>query len=137
MAVQFGTDEWIKALMAEVNKDEAYRAAAKDWEGDFYFVVDKGPGVPEPIYMYMDLWHGECRDAYKVEDSTAKSPAFVMNAPLATWRKLFDKKLDPIRGLMSRQLKLKGNMMKVMKTPKAAITLVECCTRIDTEYPDA
>jgi len=61
----------------------------------------------------------------------------VMNAPMATWRKLFDKKLDPIRGLMSRQLKLKGNMMKVMKTPKAAITLVECCTRIDTEYPDA
>ncbi|MFQ5420851.1 MAG: SCP2 sterol-binding domain-containing protein [Anaerolineae bacterium] len=135
MAVQFGTDDWIKALMTEVNNDEAYRTAAKDWEGDFCFVVERGQGVPEPIYMYMDLWHGECREAYKVADPASKDPAFVMNAPMGTWRKVFDKKLDPIRGLMSRQLKLKGNMMKVMKAPKAAIALVECCTRIETEYP--
>lgn len=135
MGIQFGTDEWIKALMVKVNGSDAYRKAAEKWEGDFYFVVDAGEGVAEPIYMYMDLWHGECRDAYKVEDSAEKDPAFVMNAPVSTWRKVFEKKLDPIKGLMTKQLKLKGNMMKVMKAPKAAIELVECCTEIDTEWP--
>jgi putative sterol carrier protein len=46
-----------------------------------------------------------------------------------------DKKIDPIQGLVSRRLKLKGPMMKVMKAPKAAIELVECGTQIDTDWP--
>lgn len=135
MGIQFATDEWIKALMAEVNQSEAYRKAAKTWEGDFYFIVEKGDGVAEDVYMYMDLWHGECRDAFRVDDPGQKSPAFVMNAPVAIWKQVFEKKIDPIRGLVSGKLKLQGNMMKVIKAPKAAIELVECCTKIDTVYP--
>lgn len=134
MAIKFGTDEWIKALMAEVNHSESYRKAAKTWEGDFYFVIEEEPGVTDEVYMYMDLWHGECRDAYEVKDSAVKSPAFVLSGPLSAWRKVLEKKVDPIRSMMTRQLKLKGNMMKIMKMPKAATELVECCARIDTEW---
>ena len=136
MGIQFATDEWIKALMVEVNQSEAYRKAAKTWEGDFYFIVEAGEGVAEDVYMYMDLWHGECRSAFKVDDAGQKSPAFVMNAPVSIWKQVFEKKIDPIRGLMSGKLKLTGNMMKVIKAPKAAIELVACCTKIDTVYPE-
>jgi putative sterol carrier protein len=135
MAIEFATDEWIKALRTELNSSAAYREAAKTWEGDFYFVIDKGPDMPESAYLYMDLWHGECRDAYRVDDAGQKSPAFELSAPLKVWRTVLEKKLDPIRGLVTRQLKLKGNMMKVMKVPKAAIELVECATRVDTVWP--
>ncbi|MBK7920541.1 MAG: hypothetical protein IPJ94_30680 [Chloroflexi bacterium] len=49
--------------------------------------------------------------------------------------KVVEKKIDPIKGLMTRQLKLRNSMMKIMKAPKAAIELVECTTHIDTEWP--
>jgi putative sterol carrier protein len=136
MSVLFGTDDWIKALKTEVNGSEKYRNAAKTWEGDFYFVIDAGQGIPETVYMYMDLWHGECREAYKVDDPGEKSPAFVLSGPVTVWRKVLEKKADPIRTMMTRQLKLQGNMMKIMKVPRAATELVECCTRLDTEWPD-
>lgn len=135
MAVQFGTEEWVQALMTEINKSAGYKDAAKNWEGDFYFIVTKGAGVPEDIFLYMDLWHGECRSANKMSDRNQKSPEFELTAPLDVWKKVLTKKIDPIRGLMSGQLKLKGPMMKVMKAPKAAIELVECGTRIDTSWP--
>ncbi len=135
MGIEFATDEWIKALMAKLNASDAYAKAAKNWEGDFYFVVDAGDGLTDTVYMYMDLWHGKCRDAYKVDDPGEKSPEFVMNAPIAVWRQVFEKKMDPIRGMMSGKLKLQGNKMKVLKSPKAAIEMVECCTTIDTSYP--
>jgi putative sterol carrier protein len=81
------------------------------------------------------LWHGDCRDAHSVSDPAAKQPEFVIRATLPVWRKLLGGDLDPIKGLMSRQLKLEGNMMKVLKAPKAAVEMVNCAMQIDTDWP--
>ncbi len=135
MAIKFPSDEWIKALKDELNRSASYADAAKNWEGDFYFIVDPGGALEKSATLYMDLWHGQCRDAFEVTDPAAKTPAFRMNAPLATWRKVLTKQLDPIQGLVTGQLKLKGNMAMVMKNVKAAKELVENCTHLDTEFP--
>lgn len=47
MGVPFATEAWIKALQAELNKSAGYADAAKTWEGDFYFVVTAGDGIPK------------------------------------------------------------------------------------------
>jgi len=135
MAHKFPSDPWVKALMEDLNKSEAYAEAAKNWEGDFYFVVEPGGVLAKQVILYMDLWHGKCRDAFEVSDESVKTPAFRMSAPVATWKKVLTKKLDPIQGLMTMQLKLKGNMAMVMKNVKAAKELVESCTRVETEFP--
>jgi putative sterol carrier protein len=134
MAFKFPSDEWIKALMDELNRSPAYAEAAATWEGDFYFLADL-PGADKPAVLYMDLWHGKCREAFIVTDESAKTPAFRMSAPLEVWKKVLTKKLDPIQGLMTGQLKLKGNMAMVMKSVKASKELVEACTRVPTEFP--
>ena len=136
MGIQFASDKWAKALMDELNNSTGYADAAKKWEGDFYFIIDKGDGIPEDTYIYLDLWHGKCREAIRMDDASQKKPMFEMRAPLKVWRGVMEKKIDPIQGLMTRRLKLKGPMMKIMKTPKAAIELVGCCTRLDTEWPE-
>jgi len=131
----FATDEWGKALMDSINSSEAYAKAASNWEGDFYFITTAGPGVPKDTYLYLDLWHGKARDAYIVDDPVSKNVAFELRASLDTWRKVMEKKIDPIRGIMSGQLKLKGNMMAVLKAPKAATELVAAAMKVDTEWP--
>lgn len=136
MTIKFPSEEWIKALMQELNKSQAYRDAAKKWEGDFYFIVEPEGGLKERVIFYMDLWHGECRSACVVADEKEKTPEFRILAPLSKWRRVIEKKLDPIQGLVTRQLKLQGNLMKIMKTPKAALELVNCCTLVPTEFPE-
>jgi putative sterol carrier protein len=132
--LRFGSPEWLQALHDELNNSQAYADAAKNWEGDFYFVVDAGGPLPAPIYLYMDLWHGKSRAACVVQDKNEKTPAFVMSGPLNPWKKVVQAQLDPIQALMTGQLKLKGNMVMVMKNVKAAQEIVRACTRIDTEF---
>jgi putative sterol carrier protein len=52
-----------------------------------------------------------------------------------TWRQVIEGKLDPIRAIMSRKLKLDGPMAKVLKSPKAAVELVNCAKNLDTQWP--
>lgn len=133
MALLFPSDEWVKALMERLNGSEAYRKAAAKWEGDFAFVVEHGSS--DPTHLYMDLWHGECRSARELESAGAENPAFTMAAPIDTWQEVLSGRLDPIKGLMQKKLALTGNMMKVLKAPKAAVEMVNCAKEIDTSWP--
>jgi putative sterol carrier protein len=136
MAINFISDEWIQTLQKELNESEAYRQAARNWEGDFYFCVTPSSSGKEQSTFYMDLWHGECRDAFLVTDESARDPVFIMSAPLNVWKKVITKKLDIVQGLLTRQVKLKGNMAMIMRNVKAAQEIVECCTHIETEFPE-
>jgi putative sterol carrier protein len=136
VAYLFPSDAWAKQLQVEVNHSEAYRSSAKTWEGDFYFIVNPEKGTGAIGQLYLDLWHGECRDAFLVAGDAEKHPEFVIAGTMATYRKIFEHKLDPIQALMTRQLKLEGNMMKVMRAVKATLDLVNCCSLIDTAYPE-
>ncbi len=134
MALPFPSDAWIKAMMIDLNESTAYLEAAKNWEGDFFFIIQPGGTLDKTVTLYMDLYHGKCRDAYEVTEGDI-NPAFKLSGPVATWKKVMTKKLDPMQAMMTGQLKLAGNMSTVMRNVRAAKELVESCTRLDTEFP--
>jgi putative sterol carrier protein len=135
MTYRFPSEEWLQAFMDEINNSEAYRKAAATWEGDFYFVIEPGSGFPEPAVLYIDLWHGEARSVSMVASESEKNPEFIIRAPIGTWQRVIEKKLDAIQGLITGQLKLKGTLSKIMRAPKAAAELVNCATQVPTEFP--
>ncbi|MEM3566452.1 MAG: SCP2 sterol-binding domain-containing protein [Candidatus Bathyarchaeia archaeon] len=131
---KFPGEEWIKAYKEELNKNEAYAEAAKDWEGDFLFVVAPDEGLDKEMVFYVDLWHGKCRDAYMVPSREAKTAEFIYEGPYSNWKKLIMGQLDPIQSLLMRKFKLKGNMAKIMRYTKAASELVKTASRVPTEF---
>lgn len=131
----FGTDEWAQSIKEALNTSEGYKREAAKWEGDFCFVCTAAEGLDQELVTYFDLWHGSCREAAVLSSVKEKKPAFTITAPLSVWKKVIGGDLDPIKGITSRQLKLKGNMLKVIKMPKAAMEMVTAATTVDTEWP--
>ncbi|MEA3374893.1 MAG: SCP2 sterol-binding domain-containing protein [Chloroflexota bacterium] len=137
MAYPFPSDAWIKDLSNRLNESESYERSAKDWEGDFLFVVEPDEKYDETGYLYLGLFHGRSTGAAVVESEDARETEFVIRAPYGTWKQVIEGKLDPIQGIMTKQLKLSGNMMKVMRYPKAAQEIVACCAEVPTEWEGA
>jgi putative sterol carrier protein len=135
MGIPFPSDVWVKALMEDLNASAGYAEAAKNWEGDFYFIIEPAGAMTTPVYLYMDLWHGKCRKAFAMIEEDHLHPVFYLRGPVATWKKVMTKKLDPMQALMTGQLKLTGNMAMVMRNVRAAKELVESCTRVPTDFP--
>ncbi|MHB1415901.1 MAG: SCP2 sterol-binding domain-containing protein [Chloroflexota bacterium] len=134
MAFRLPSSEWIKELSDQLNASDSYARAAKDWEGDFLFVVEPDEGYVETAYLYLNLYHGKSPGAEQVASADAKQTAYVISGPYKIWRRIVEGKVDPIQALMTRQLKLVGDMMKVMRYPKAAREIVACCARVPTEF---
>jgi putative sterol carrier protein len=134
VAFRFPSDEWIKELSRLLSASESYERAAKDWEGDFLFVIEADPACPQTAYLYLDLYHGKSPSAGQIQSADEKKAAFILAAPFTAWRRVIEGKLDPIQGMMTRQLKLKGDMMKIMRYPKAAKEIVSCCALVPTAF---
>ncbi len=134
MPVKFPSDEWIKLLSAKLNDSSAYEQSAKNWEGDFLFIVEPDQAYPETAYLFLALYHGKSPDAKQLSGMDGCKASYVLSAPFSTWRRVIEGKLDPIQGMMTKQLKLKGDMMMIMRYPKAAKEIVACVATIPTDF---
>jgi putative sterol carrier protein len=136
MAIKLISDEWIKEVSHQLNESKDYERAAKDWEGDFIFVLEPDESYQDPTYFFLSLLHGKSPDAAMVASENERKADFKIRAPYGTWRKVIEGKLDPIQGLMTGKLKLQGNLMKVMRYPKAAKEIIACCSKVPTDFGD-
>jgi putative sterol carrier protein len=136
MAILFGSQEWLDALKKALETSQAYKEAAKNWEGDIYFVVEPDASDENRHIMYLDLWHGECREALAIADENEKSPKYRIVGPFTNWKQILNKKVDPVQSMMTGKIKVKGDMAQIMKMPRAAVELVNCATAFETLFPD-
>jgi len=132
----FGSEAWVEELKTKLNESEAYAEAAKNWEGDFYFIIEPtNSTLTEPGYLYLDLWHGKCRKAAVPQSPDEYQPEFTLSGTVKTFRQIMDDGMDPMKAIMTRKIKLQGNLAKIMRNVKAAHQLVHCCTQIPTRFP--
>jgi len=131
---KFPSEEWIKLFKDAVNANPEYEDAAKTWEGDFLFVVKPDLTLKDEAVMYVDLWHGKCRDVGVVKPGETKQTAFIYEGPYSNWMKLIKKEIDPIQGLLTGKFKLKGDMLKVLRAVRAAKALVDTAGKVPTEF---
>ncbi|MEM2154798.1 MAG: SCP2 sterol-binding domain-containing protein [Nitrososphaeria archaeon] len=133
-ALLFLSEEWVKRFVEELNKNESYFEAAKDWEGDFLLIVNTGPKVKSEIVLYLDLWHGKCRNYEILPNRNTKEAEFIFEGSYDNWEKLAKGELDPLKAILMRKFKLSGNMSKIMGHVKAASELAKNCSRVPTKF---
>ncbi|MEJ5311497.1 MAG: SCP2 sterol-binding domain-containing protein [Anaerolineae bacterium] len=134
--IKFPSDAWIKQLSEHLNASPSYEQSAKNWEGDFVFIIEPDEAFSETAYLYLGLYHGKSPAAMQVSSPDEKEAGYVISAPFSSWRKVIEGKLDPIQGMMTRRLKLQGDMKMIMRYPKAAKEIIACTKLIPTDFGD-
>ena len=132
--LKFPSEGWIRAFKEELNRNKDYAEAAKDGEGNFLFIVNPDERLDQETIFYVDLWHGKCRDVGVVSSRDEKETEFVYEGPYGNWLRLIDGEIDPIKGIMMRKFKLRGDMSKIMRYTRAALELVKTASRVPTEF---
>ena len=130
----FATQAWLDESASLLNNDPEYAEGAKDYEGDYLYIVEADELQPTPIYYYVDLYHGKCRKATIVTSPTEVKAEFEMSAPYSIWKKILQGELDGNKALMTRKLKIKGNMTKLMKSTKPATAYFKALATLKTEF---
>jgi putative sterol carrier protein len=136
---EFPSPEWLEVYVERINQSPEYKEAAATWEGDVAYVFEAEPdrGVPEDLWAWLDLWHGQCRDSkYGLPPEEGEKSKFIIRAPYSRWKEVIKKELDPVKGMMQGKLKLKGDLPTIVRYVKAANELVNLAATVPTEFVD-
>ena len=130
--IRFPSDDWIKTFKEELNKNKTYEEVAKDWEGDFLFIITPDEELKKEVIFHVDLWHGKCREAFLVKNN--KKAAFIFKGAYSNWKKVINKELDPIRGLIRGMFTVEGDSKVILDQTKAAQELVNTASKIPVVF---
>ena len=134
----FPSEEWAREFCSKLNENPKYHDSAKRWEGSILFVVTDLPddlkelhGGRDSVGFLLDLWHGECRGMQWFSDLDKADGDYILEATYEDWVQIVSGKLDPIKALITKKMKIKkGSIATIMRFTLAAINMVKTAQQV-------
>ncbi len=136
----FPSESWIRAYREALNESEDYREAASTWhEGAIALAVKPAPelGLPDGFCVWLDVDGGACQGARRVTLEEAQAAPFCITATYQRWRDVLSSRLDPIAGMVTRRLELRGNLITMIRYVRSAKAMVRCGASVPSVFLDA
>lgn len=138
----FLTPEWCSLYEKTIQEDARYKEVAKKWEGSVALVIKAEPdsGLDRDMFLFLDLWHGQCSFAAIVPPETGRNAEFVLEAGYQRWKKIINGELNVVKEIAIRKLRLVPfdfkKAVKLAGAAQAAIRLVELAGEVGVLFAD-
>jgi putative sterol carrier protein len=130
----FPEKAWVLSLCTKLNNDSTYARIARKWEGDLMFVIDPDEGLNSPVIIYLDLWHGSCREAKVLETPDEHPAAYILQAPYMNFVRVLTGEWQTMQALLTRKLHVKGNMAYLVRNVPTVLEFVRCAQEVTSTY---
>ena len=135
----FGSKDWVEAFVAVLNTDDEYARAAKDWEDPIALMVTDLPRSvreyfgSDRVVVWLDLYHGRCRGFEMLKDVEDKKAPIIIAGSYENMKKVAQGRLSPTIAVMTGQLRVKGNVGKLLSNASASSAFVNAIKKVPTE----
>jgi len=140
MPYNFPSAEWVQAYARALDESAEYAQAARTWtHGAIALAVRPEPalGLPDGFAVWLDVDSGRCRGARAVGRAEAETAPFCITASYERWRAVLTSRLDPIAGMVTRRLELRGSLVTMMRYVRSAKAMVRCAAAIPSVFLEA
>ncbi len=134
MEALFPEAAWVRDLYEKLNQDSTYARVARNWEGDLMFVIEPDEVLRAPVNIYLDLWHGKCREAIVLEPPATRPALFVLRAPYMNFVRVLTGEWQTMQALLTRKLRVEGNMAYLVRNVPTVLEFVRCAQEITSVY---
>jgi alkyl sulfatase BDS1-like metallo-beta-lactamase superfamily hydrolase len=124
---KFGTVEVYEELAALLNTDPVW--AEKGKKIDNSLVFDYTDPVNKAFFVRFQA--GQLTDVRELASADAEPADFTLQGSPEAWRGLLEGTTTPMKAITGGQLKLKGNMMALMKEMKAFSHVMDSLAKIE------
>ena len=130
--LKLGTTEYMQEVVKRTNSDAKYLQLSKDQNEIYTIMLDAEPekGVNEALAICYRIENGKIVEVFHAE----REATFRISAPYGIWVDILAGKLGVNKALMTRKLKVKGDLVKLLKYSDGVLRWVEILKTIPAEF---
>jgi len=130
--MELASDKYLKEVMKRSNADKKYLELAKGENASYTFMIQAEPekGVEKDIVLGYNVEDGVTTDIWLGERKTE----FTISGKYGVWVGILTGKTGVTKAFLTRKLKVRGNLMKILKMSKATERWLEILRGIPTEF---
>jgi putative sterol carrier protein len=123
--------EWIEALAEKLKNDQEYQKAAEGFDSYFQFIVEPDPAKGVSERRAVGLYAPKCDEVW---EGIRKEVDYTLSGPYGIFVDILEGRIGATKAMVTRKLRLKGNMTNLLKYKKAIDLFVGSLGEVDTEY---
>ena len=125
------TKEWIEALAEKLKHDDQYQNVAEGFDSLFQFIVEPEPkkGVTERRAVGLKL--PQCDEVW---EGVRNDVDYTMSGRYGIFCDVLQGRLGAVKAITMRKVRLKGNLVGLMKFKKAIDRYMEVLGELDNEF---
>jgi putative sterol carrier protein len=127
MERRFPDPGWVEGLADRLNSDAGYGRVARGWEGDLLFIIEPDAVLDILVVIFLDLWHGKCRDFGHYRSLPGTKTAYTFRAPYSNFAQVLRGDWPPMQALLTRKLQVTGSMAYLARNLPTVLEFVRCC----------
>lgn len=130
--MEFGSLEYLEEVKKRTNNDQKYLELAKEENASYTFIIEAEPekGVNNTITLGYNVEGGKITNIWLGEKNTD----FIISGKYGVWVDILLGNLGVTKAFLTRKLKVRGNLMKLLKLSKATEYWLEILRKIPTEF---
>ncbi len=122
------TPSWIEQWLDAINKSDAYKKEAKNWNQSVLLQFRPAPPIilqHNALGFFLDLSYGDCHELRYATENDLETADIILEASAADWQDLLEKGGDPLFLIMKKRIRLKrGGLVYLSTQRKAAAALL-------------
>lgn len=139
MAVLYPSQEWADAWRLAVNRSPAVEDLGKQWavgfNGNFLFEILPDAGLKQVTYLYFVVSPGgKCSESRVVAGPHEAEIGFLASGPYRKFIDIISGKRDFIEVVLRGEIKMKGDMSKIMRHARYIRAVADCLSSVDSRY---
>ncbi len=130
--MEFCSPEYLEEVKKRTNSDERYLELAREENASYTFIIEAEPekGVDKTIVIGYKTEQGRIVDIWIGERPTD----FVISGRYGVWVDILRGKMGATKAFLTRKLKVRGDLIKILKLSKATERWLEILRTIPTEF---
>ena len=129
----FPSQKWLEVLKEKLNNDERYARTAEKSEANVLLHLTSDDRLNEEILLYVDLWHGKCRQAIVLNEIGDKKPDFILKSVYGDFIRILQGELDPRNAMFTGKLVVKGSIAKIIVNTPAVLEFTRCVVEMTSD----
>jgi putative sterol carrier protein len=123
--------EWIEALAEKLKNDQEYQKAAEGFDSRFQLIIESEPAKGVEERHAVGLFAPKCDEVW---EGVKKDVDYTLSGPYGIFIDILNGKIGATKAMVTRKLRLKGNMTNLLKYKRAIDLFVSALGDVETDF---